>query len=108
MLLLLGSVAGAALYRRRLLVRKILSFQIGVAARAPEAGMNGSGESLAVHEQRNRFAGSRRGHRLLAVAGKTFRPRRVGGAGGALQQRKQENRSDEGRDDHCNDRRRDR
>ena len=100
MLLLLGRVARAALYRRRLLVRKILSFQVGVAARAPEAAMDGSGKFLPVHVQRNRFAGSRCAHALVAVAGETFRSGLVGGAGGACRKQQGENRGDERRNDN--------
>ena len=68
-LLLLGGVTRAALYPLRRFVRKILSFQIGVAAGAPEAGMYGIGKFLSIHKQRNRFTGSRGGHGLVAVAG---------------------------------------
>jgi hypothetical protein len=94
MLLLLGRVARAALYRRRLLVRKILSFQVGVAACAPQAAMYGSGELLLIHVQRNRFAGSRGAHALVAVARETFRSGLVGGARGALRKQQGEQRGD--------------
>src|ERR1019366_1410180 len=93
-------VARAALYRCRLVVRQIFFFQVGMAAPAPEAAMYGSRKFLPVHVQRNRFAGSRCAHALLAVARETFRPGLVGGAYGAFRKQKGENRGEERRDDN--------
>jgi hypothetical protein len=85
---LFARVAGAALYLGRLIVGKVLSFEVGVTAGASEAGMNGSGEFLSIDVKRDSFAGSRRGHAFVAVAGETFRSGLVvfapGGAYGAL------------------------
>jgi hypothetical protein len=100
MLLLLGRVARATLYPRRRFVRQLFSFEVGMAARAPEAAMYGSRKSFPVHVQRNRFVGSRCTHALLAVARETFRPGLVGGAYGAFRKQKGENRGEERRDDN--------
>ena len=48
-LLLLSRVAGTALYARGRRVGEILSFEIGVAAGAPEAGMYRGGKFLSIH-----------------------------------------------------------
>src|SRR5450759_5748692 len=101
MLLLLGRMARATLYpRQRRFVRQLFSFQVGMAAGTPEAAMYGSRKFLSVHVPRNRFAGSRRAHALLAVARETFRPRRVGGACGAFRKQQGENCGEERRDDN--------
>src|SRR5271157_1663329 len=62
--------------------------------------MYGSCKFLPVHVQRNRLAGSRRAHGLIAVARETFRPRLVGGAYGAFRKQKGENRDEERRNDY--------
>src|SRR5208282_96494 len=100
MLLLLGAVAGAALYRRRRFVGKIFSFEVGVASRAAEAAVHGGGKFLAVYVERNRFTGSRRGHRLVAVAGETFSAGRVGSVGPVFGKQQKASRGEEGRDDN--------
>jgi hypothetical protein len=64
--------------------------------------MYGSRKFLSVYVQRNRFAGSRRAHALVAVAGQTFRSGLIDGApGGVSRFRKQkgENYSEKRRDD---------
>ena len=98
-------VARATLYRRRLFVREILSFQVGVAARAPQAAMDGSREFLPVHVQRNRFAGSRRAHGSCR-RGRRDIPRPAGrrrGRGGRKQQR--DNYGEQRRECNSHDRR---
>ena len=93
---LFAGVAGAALYRRRLVVGKVLAFQIGVAAGTTEAGMYGSREFLAIHVERDGLAGAGRGRALVAMAGETFRSGLVGfgrSACGILQETK---RKDDG------------
>ena len=102
MLLPLRRVARAAIYVRQWrFVRQLFSFQIGVAARASEAGMNRSGKFLPVHVQRNGLATSHGAHGLVAVAGETLRPRLLGigprRAAGASRKQKSENCREERR-----------
>src|SRR5208283_124107 len=104
MLLPLRVVARAAIYlRQRRFVRQLFSFQVSVATRASEAGMNRRRKSLPVHEQRNGLAASHRAHALVAVAGETLRPRllRFGPrrAAGAFRKQEGENYREERRND---------
>jgi hypothetical protein len=97
-------VAGSTLYRCWLFVRQILSFEVGVAAGTTEIGMHGSRKLLPIHEERNRFAGSRRGHAFVAVAGETFFPRLLGFFLGpvntTLRKQEKKNSGEEWHDNH--------
>lgn len=96
--ILLGRMAGATLYLRRRIVRKILAFEISVAASTSKTRMDGSRKFFPIDVQRNGFAAPRRGRASVAVAGKTLRPglfgfaRRsrfaLGGAHGTLRKQK--------------------